>query len=153
MLFGGGYLLYRKMYKLGSIITAIQTALTVFYLYLSYYINTNNAYDKLFEASTMVDPNAFMHHLSELPSKEFYFYFLAGIISVITLAFDIVIGACANRMYYKHCLKEINKIKAETAEPSKVSETLVKKGGVNIPLALSLWFTYIVISYIPQFFA
>ena len=153
MIFGGGYLLYRKMYKLGTIITAIQTALTILYLYLNYYISTSNVYDKLFEASTTVDLNAFMHHLAELPDKEFYFYFLAGMISVITLAFDIVIGACANRMYYKHCLKEINKVKTETQEPAKVGETLVKRGGVNTPLALSLWFTYIVISYLPQFFS
>lgn len=153
MLFGGGYLLYRKMYKIGAIITAIQTALTIAYLYLNYYIASNNAYDKLFEATANNDYNAFLHHYAELPQKDLYFILLFVFISFATLVLDIAIGFCANRMYYKHCIKEITKIKTETTEPSKVSETLVKKGGVNIPLALSLWFTYIIISYLPQFFS
>lgn len=153
MFFGGGYLLYRKMYKIGAIITAIQTALTVLYMYLNYYIATNNAYDKLIEATAQNDYTAFLHHYAELPQKDLYFLLLFMLIAFVTLALDIVIGACANRMYYKHCLKQINKIKIEATEPTTVSETLVKKGGVNTPLALSLWFTYIVISYLPQFFS
>ncbi|MBQ8056912.1 MAG: DUF2628 domain-containing protein [Ruminococcus sp.] len=153
MFFGGGYLLFRKMYKVGAIITAIQTALTIIYLYLNYYIASNNAYDKLFEASSQNDYNAFLLYYSELSDKDLYFILLFMMIAFITLVLDIVIGACANRMYYNHCRKEIAKIKSEAIEPAKVGETLSKKGGVNAPLALSLWFTYIVISYLPQFFS
>ena len=153
MIFGGGYLLYRKMYKIGTFITAIQASITILYMYLNYYIASSNVYDKLLEASAQSDYNAFLLYYSELPAKEIYFLVLFMLLAFVSLVFNIVIGACANRMYYNHCKKEIIKIKREAQEPSKISETLIKKGGVNIPLALSLWFTYIVISYLPQFFS
>lgn len=153
MFFGGGYLLFRKMYKVGTIITAIQTVLTVLYLYLNYYIVSNNAYDKLFEASSQNDYAAFLTYYSQMTDKDLSIILIFMLIAFATLVLDIVIGMCANRMYYNHCKKEITKIKSEAKEPTKVGETLSKKGGVNAPLALSLWFTYIVISYLPQFFS
>lgn len=153
MFFGGGYLLFRKMYKVGTIITAIQAAMTILYLYLNYYIVSSPAFSKLFEAQSQNDYNAFLLYYSQLPDKESAFLILFTMLAFITFAFDIVIGACANRMYYNHCKKEIIKTKREVQDTSKVGEAISKKGGVNAPLALSLLFTYFVISYLPQFFS
>ncbi len=152
MIFGGGYLLYRKMYKLGAIITAIQAAMTILYLYLNYYIANNHAFDKIFDAYTNNDYNAFLSSYAQLSDKELYLLLLFTMIAIVTLIFDVVIGACANRLYYKHCKKEILKIKRETKDADKVGEILQKKGGVNTALAFSLLFTYFMLSYIPQFF-
>ncbi len=152
MLFGGGYLLFRKMYKIGSIVTAIQTAMIILYFYLDYYIATSSAYKKIFEALSQNDYNAYALYLSELSGNELLMILLFAMLAFTILIMGIVIGCCANRMYYKHCKKQIIKIKHDVENPQKTSETLSKKGGVNLPLGISLWITYIIISYMPIFF-
>ncbi len=152
MFFGGGYLLFRKMYKIGTIITAIQAAMTILYFYLNYYILSDNAYDKLFESASTYDTNATALYLSELSTQHQLILLVFLALSFMMLIMGFVIGACANRMYYMHCKKQINKIKDETTDASKISENIAKKGGVNIALALSLWITYIILSYLPAFF-
>ncbi len=152
MFFGGGYLLFRKMYKVGGIITAIQTAMTILYFYLDYYIVSSNAYDKLLEASTNNDYNATMLYLSQLPQNELLMLFLFMMLVFVLFIMSVVIGGCANRMYYNHCKKQILKIKNCNDDPKKHSELFTRKGGVNIPLAISLWVSYLVLSYLPVFF-
>ncbi|MBE6823787.1 MAG: DUF2628 domain-containing protein [Ruminococcaceae bacterium] len=152
MFFSGGYLLFRKMYKIGAFITAIQAAMIILDLYLSYFINSSSVYSKFFEALYSYDSNAAMLHLSQLPQKELSMLGLYYAISALMLIMSIVIGACANRMYFNHCKKQIIKIKNETDDPTKLDEALRKKGSVNFPLAISLWITYLVISYLPLLF-
>ncbi|MBQ7133223.1 MAG: DUF2628 domain-containing protein [Ruminococcus sp.] len=152
MFFGGGYLLFRKMYKVGGIITAIQAAMTILYFYLDYYIISNNAYDKLLEASTKNDYNATMLYLSQLPQTELLMLFLFMMLVFMLFIMSVVIGGCANRMYYNHTKKQILKIKTSDDDTKNRSELFTKKGGVNIPLAISLWVSYLVLSYLPVFF-
>ncbi len=152
MFFSGGYLLFRKMYKIGSFITAIQAAMIILDIYLSYYITTSSAFSKFFEAVYSYDTNAAMLHMSNLQGKDLYMLLLYYAISALMLIMSVVIGACANRMYFAHCKKQINIIKKETDDKKKRDELLQKKGGVNLPLAISLWLTYIIVSYLPVFF-
>ncbi len=152
MFFGGGYLLFRKMYKIGSIITAIQAAMMILYFYLDYYIISNNAYDKLIEASTKNDYNATMLYFSQLPQTELLMLFLFAMLMFTLFIMSIVIGGCANRMYYNHCKKQILKIKNNNDDPKNRSELFTKKGGVNLALAISLWVSYLILSYLPVFF-
>ncbi len=152
MFFSGGYLLFRKMYKIGAFITAIQAAMIILDLYLSYFINSNSAYSKFFEALYSYDSNAAMLHFTQLPQKELMMLVIYYAISTLMLIMSIIIGACANRMYFNHCKKQIVKIKNTTDDPTKLDETLRKKGSVNFPLAISLWVTYLVLSYLPLLF-
>lgn len=153
MLFGGGYLLFRKMYKIGSIITAIQTAMIILYFYLDYYIATSSTYKKLFDALSQSDYNAYALYLSQLQGNDLVIILLFALLAFMILIMGIVIGCCANRIYYNHCKKQIIKIKKDVDNPQKRSETLTKKGGVNLPLGISLWITYIILSYLPVFFS
>lgn len=153
MLFGGGYLLFRKMYKIGSIITAIQTAMIILYFYLDYYIASSNSYKKIFDALSKNDYNAYALYLSDLSGNELLIILLFAILAFMILIMGIVIGCCANRMYYKHCKKQITKIKHDVENPKECSEILTKKGGVNLLLGISLWVTYIILSYMPIFFS
>ena len=57
----------------------------------------------------------------------------------------IVIGLCFNRMYFKHCKKQIIRIKEEAKPGENPESTLQTKGGVNTALALSLMVTYLII--------
>lgn len=153
MFFSGGYLLFRKMYKVGGVITAIQAMMTILYFYLNYYITTSNSYDKLFDAVYAYDTNATALYLSQLSTHDVMMIFLYVGLAFMMFVMSIVIGACANRMYYAHCKKQILKIKSEVQNPQEVSDTLTKKGGVNIALGISLWITYIIISYLPIIFS
>lgn len=151
-IFGGGYLLYRKMYKLGAIITIIEAAIMIFTTYLAQYISTNAAFTKLYEAYASYDINATMMHFSNLSTYDTIIMYLYVLLSLGSLALSIVIGACANRMYFVHCKKNIKKIKNTIENPADVDSSLSKKGGVNVGLAISLWVSYIIISYLPYFF-
>ncbi len=152
MFFGGGYLLFRKMYKLGAIITSIQAAMMILYYYLTYYINSNNSYDKLLDALYEYDTNATTLYLSELSTQQLAIIFLYFAISVVMTVMGIVIGACANRLYFNHCKKQIIKIKAECETQAQCDSLYQKRGGVNMPLAISLWVSYVILSYMPAFF-
>lgn len=152
MFFGGGYLLYRKMYKIGSVITAIQAAMLILYYYLNYYINSTPVYDKLLKAMYEYDTNATALYMSELTTQQSGLLMLYFAIAVVMLIMGIVIGACANRMYFNHCKKQIVKIKSEANTQSDCDTMYQKRGGVNMPLAISLWITYIILSYMPTFF-
>ena len=63
----------------------------------------------------------------------------------------IVFGICFNRMYFKHCKKQIQKIKASAKEDENPETILQTKGGVNTALAISLMVTYLIILYLPTF--
>ncbi len=152
MFFGGGYLLYRKMYKIGSVITAIQAAMLILYYYLNYYITSSPVYDKLLKALYEYDTNATALYMSELSAEQYSMLMLYFAIAVVMLIMGIVIGACANRMYFNHCKKQIVKIKSEAKTQSECDTLYQKRGGVNMPLAISLWITYIILSYMPSFF-
>ncbi len=152
MFFGGGYLLYRKMYKIGSIITAIQAAMLILYYYLNYYINSSPVYDKLLKAMYEYDTNATALYMSELTAQQNGILMIYFAIAIVMLIMSVVIGACANRMYFNHCKKQIVKIKSEANTQSDCDTLYQKRGGVNMPLAISLWITYIILSYMPSFF-
>lgn len=152
MFFGGGYLLFRKMYKVGSIITAIQGAMLILYYYLNYYISQSNVYDKFLESLYSYDTNATMVYMAELSTTQFAIILMYFAIAVMLFLMGIVIGACANRLYYNHCKKQICKIKNQTENGTERDNMIEKKGGVNTPLAFSLWITYFILSYLPMFF-
>ncbi len=151
-IFSGGYLLYRKMYKLGAIITAIEAVIMMVTAYLNSYINNTPAFTKVFEAYASYDLNAVMSSLSTLSTYDVFVFYLDSFLSILTIVISVLLGIFANRVYFKHCKKQINKIKSSSENPMDIDATLKQKGGVNTALALSLWFSYIVISYLPRFF-
>ncbi len=151
-IFGGGYLLYRKMYKIGAIITTIQALIMIFETYLTQYIANNNAFTKMFEAYANYDLDATMMHFSNLSTYDSLIMLLYVFLSIGSLVLTIVIGACANRTYYKHCMKKISNIKSSVENPADIDSALTKSGGVNVGLAISLWVSYIILSYLPRFF-
>lgn len=151
-LFGGGYLLYRKMYKLGTIITIIQAIMMISINYLDYYILSSGAFERVFEASQSGDFNGAMNLIYQLDAFNQYMFIIYSVLLVLYLALKIVIGACANRMYFNHCKKQIKQIKANNTVGFDKDKEYVKKGGVNVPLAMSLLISEMIVSYLPSFF-
>ena len=151
-IFGGGYLLYRKMYKIGTIITVIEAMIMIASTYLAHFISTDPVFSQLISLYSAQDYNGVMSKLATFSSLETFVLFFYPFLSFLSLAISIAVGFLANRMYFNHCKREIVKIKKSVEKPEDVDIALKLKGGVNMGLALSLWISYIAISYLPRFF-
>ncbi len=148
-LFTGGYLLYRKQYLLGSVITALMLSINIInslifssdiYMEFVNRVYTDGTYASAFE------------YLSQLSYSQSVILMLPGIFLIIKIAVAIVLGCIENRLYFKHCIKKVSKIKSECKDNQTVAEKLQIEGGVNYPLAISIFVTYMIIDYLPMFF-
>ncbi len=152
-LFGGGYLLYRKMYKLGGFLTFLMFFGYIAYYYLAYHTPlyqelTNLNY--LLADSGISTTQVTMDWFYGLDSNIQMLMVAASLSSIAQLVIQIVTGLCANKWYYKHCKKQIIKIKNTRTTDTKV--TIETKGGVNTPLAISMFVVYIIVYYAPYLF-
>lgn len=153
-IFTGGYLLYRKMYKLGAIFASIQLLLLIVESYITI------AYSSLFtdfvsvyaNSGNMADlVNGFYQYMGGLSAAQILMLYLPTLIDIIRIVLMVVMGVCTNRMYMKHCIRQINLIKQNAAVGENPEATLQTKGGVNTALAVSLLVAYLVILYLPNF--
>ena len=144
-LFPGGYMLYRKMYKLGAMFTALHFALEIFEMYLYFYIVQS---DILQNTNALLSS---MFSLSESSVASLSILYVYEMVIGAILAMRIVIGFCFNRMYYKHCKKQILSIKQNPQDGENPETLLQTKGGVNMPLAISSYTAYMIILYLPSF--
>lgn len=152
-IFTGGYLLYRKMYKLGALFAGIQLALLIIesYITIAYselFSGFLNVYTQSFTSGNLVGD--FYQYMQSLSVTEIMILYLPTLIDGIRIAMMIVFGICFNRMYFKHCKKQIKKIKDNAKDGENPETILQTKGGVNTPLAISLMITYIIILYLPS---
>ena len=146
-IFSGGYLLYRKMYKLGAILFALEVALyaAMMYVVIAYsdlYTQFSTAYFNGTDAGA-----AFLANLN--PADAFKLY-VPAIVYAILIGIMIFTGANFNRWYMKHCKTEIIKIKQNASEGENPETLLQTRGGVNMPLAISLLITAMLIRYLPS---
>ena len=151
-LFTGGYMLYRKMYKLGALFAGLQLAMLIVESYITI------AYSSLFDEFLSVYSNAmsttdmassFIQFLQSCSLPEILVLYLPTLLEFARIAMMIVIGICFNRMYFKHCKKQIIDIKQSAGDGENPETMLQTKGGVNTALAISLLVAYIIIVYLP----
>lgn len=154
LLFGGGYLLYRKQYVLGSIITAVMAICLLFSTYVNYTV-LQNVYTEISESSIQISSytQLFNSILDTVMNSDLYTIIMvssAAVCSIIYYGLHLLCGFIANRCYYKHCCKEIKKIKEEAPSGTEADKALQTKGGVNTSLALSLLVVAMIIEFLPQ---
>lgn len=152
-LFTGGYLLYRKMYKLGAIFAGLQLAMLLVETYItiaysSLFTDFIGVYTDALSSGNLV--SSFYDYLQGLSAIEILILYLPTLIDMARIAMMIVFGICFNRMYFKHCKKQIVSIKASAKDGENPETTLQTKGGVNTPLAISLMITYMILLYLPN---
>ena len=150
--FTGGYMLYRKMYKLGALFASVQLALLIIesyvtIVYASLFTDFMNIYTSATNTSQLV--NGFYQYMSGLSATDILVLYLPTLIDVIRIAMMIVFGICFNRMYMNHCKKQIIAIKQNAGEDENPEAVLQTKGGVNTALAVSLLVAYIIVVYLP----
>ena len=158
--FSGGWLLYRKQYKSGVILTVIMALLLIgsscVNMFYSYDILQQMAGKAGLEAATgfaffSTDMNAFIAQFNALDGLQKFLLVLPTVLSIVQLILMIIVGIKGNKMYYKHCVQSIRKIKADASGEAEYADRLQKEGGVNPKLALFLLFCYLLITYLPLF--
>ena len=154
LLFGGGYLLYRKQYKLGSLITAIMLACYMFFTYGNYTVISQVLTD-IVNSHSNINPTQiyplFMDAVGKLDTGDYLIVIFSFVCLLIYYALHLVCGFIANRCYYKHCCKQVKKIKSQSSSETAADNELQTKGGVNTALAFSLIVVMLILDYAPVF--
>ena len=158
-LFAGGWMLYRKMYKLGTILTVIVLAINIaanilannfFYPILDEYLNqiSNTAV-----GSAMTIPNiTFYDVLLQHSSSEIFLCLLPVLLGLVQLGIMFFCGIMGNKFYCDHCLRKVRELKDLHLNDAEYTAQLQEKGGVNMALAVCLLVCNMLMTYIPMFF-
>ena len=159
-LFPGAWMLYRKLYKIGSIVTAVMFGLYIasawisqrllLPIYQSLFLQTGISGDTLTPSNAQIEK--LMELISALPGYQLFLITVPYLIFLVQFALMLVFGFSGNRMYLKHCLSRIAGIHRETDRPAEAAVRLQEEGGVNVSLAVCLGICYLILSYIPSIF-
>lgn len=155
-LFSGGWMLYRKQYKLGAILTFIMVALSLGSTYISTFWVMPFMQPLMQQVGITGDAMATTEQISQLyalllqqPNSNIVLLSIPSIILIIQFVIMLVVGANGNRWYLKHCVSKISKIREETQMPAEMAVRLQEQGGVNAALAICLLICFMIIMYIP----
>lgn len=153
----GGWMLYRKQYKLGAILTAVMAGIYFLSLYCSY--ASEDILLRLMsqvgiDLDTMMPSSAQLMQLGSLlaqqPAWELILIFLPRVLNVVQLVIMIITGIKANKIYGKFCTRKIKTIDTNFPEPADREMQLRTQGGVNTPLAVGLMIAYMLAVYLPR---
>ncbi|WP_164919066.1 MULTISPECIES: RING finger protein [Acutalibacteraceae] len=159
-LFPGAWMLYRKLYKAGSIVTAVMFGLYIASAWVTehflnpiiqfLFLQTGITGDTLTPSNEQIEK--LMELIEKLPSYQVTLMAVPALIFLTQLILMLVFGFSANRMYLKHCIGKITAIRKETTRPSDNAVRMQEEGGVNLSLAICLGICYFILSYIPSIF-
>ncbi len=145
-IFSGAFFLYRKMYALGIILTLLMIGLTVGSAYLLVTPPWSNTYREIQEvASSMsIFSSSTADSASLLSGDKMLMAFVLSTLMLAPWAVMTVCGFTANRIYYKHCTKQVKKLKQNTAG-SELNKALEENGGVNLAVGIAAFATLMII--------
>lgn len=146
----GIYFLYRKMYALGILFSVLTFSSTIASGYIRTLPAWQNIYNNLLQAQKTGQIVSFTNNFG-LSTEDFLLFISPLIANVISMAVMVICGLIANKCYYNHSIKKIKKIKS-TTDKELLTEALETKGGVNLPLAISIVVALIIANYLPIFF-
>jgi hypothetical protein len=147
-LFTGGYMLYRKMYKLGAVVAVIQFALYLLSVFIE--LRFASVYQNFVAQNANGSYLSIQDYFAGVPADQMLILLLPFIIFVLQMTMMIVVGLTFNRLYMKHCKEQIVRIKQSCTESENPETVLQTKGGVNMPLGVSLMITAMIINYLPS---
>ena len=132
----GAFFIYRKMYVLGIILSLLMIGITVGSTCITM-------------ANTWMYDMSYTDLLNGLTSNSLGFEKTAAVfasagLNLLRVGIMVFSGLFANKLYYRHCTKQINRIKSEHKE-GDLNKTLESKGGVNLAMAISFFASYAVI--------
>nr|WP_319488530.1 RING finger protein [uncultured Caproiciproducens sp.] len=157
-LFSGGWMLYRKQYKTGSVITAIMSVMYLISTYVSVHFSMP-LFESLLQqqgiaADTVSPTYSQLLQVSELiaqqPVQQILLFCVPTFIAIIQIIIMLIVGFNGNKWYLKHCISKIEQIHQETPEATRAAIRLQEQGGVNTSLAICLLICYMIVIYLPQ---
>lgn len=153
-LFSGGWLLYRKMYKLGTFITILLALMMISQLYIeTFYHNLlTNLLTATEGGNYLSQVETIKNSYMSLGLEDKLIFTLYTLSSVGQIALRIICAICGNRWYYNHSIKTISKIKRNSGTKEEAEQAIQSKGGVNHPLAICLIVSYAILSFLPYIF-
>ena len=138
--------IYRKMYVTGIclfLFTFISSLITI-YLFPT-------AIDLINQLGANPSQELIYEFAQTLSTEEMVALFLPGLLNIINMIIMFVSGFIGNRTYYKHCKKQIKKIKSEEKATTKIKEKLNSVGGTNYKLTLGFGICLLIISVAQNF--
>lgn len=150
-LFSGAWMLYRKQYKYGIVVTVLMFLLYLLYLAATVFVATPALLELMQQAGIDVSAgigmgltNEQLLVISQLITEDPSLYLelcLPMICLLLMLALMIFVGVRGNKMYMRHCIVTVRKVKAAdlAIEPNM---TLDQKGGVNTSVAVCMFVCY-----------
>ncbi len=144
-------MLYRKQYKYGIVVTALMFLLYLLYLAASVFVATPALLGLMQQAGIDVSAglstgltNEQLLVISQLITEEPSLYLelcLPMMCLLLMLALMIFIGVRGNKMYMRHCIVTVRRVKSAdlSIEPNM---TLDQKGGVNTSVAVCMFVCY-----------
>lgn len=157
-LFSGAWMLYRKQYKFGSIITALMFALYIGYMFLTYFVADPVLTALMAQVGADITSSAALTQEQLLAMSQLLaddpMMFLQVLLPLLCLfgmlVVMIVVGIRGNKMYMKHCVRTIRTIK-ESPQSTDPGIALEAKGGVNVPVTVCLFVCYMIVMYLPVY--
>ena len=159
--FTGGWFLYRKQYKIGAIISLLVFALIMSSLFIS--INFGEQINQIYQgAISAVGTNSYSmyfttqqraamdEYVKSLTSQQMLLIITPFLLQIANWAIMIFCGIMGNKMYMKHVVKKIKKLKQESDLQAVYEEKLSQHGGVNISIALCMAFCYMIVRLLPN---
>jgi len=160
LIFSGGWLLYRKQYTAGIIVTVITTLMSI----LSTLSLSLGAMPIMVEMFTNcgIDPSSvslsYEQQLLIASELQKYPQFLAySWLAILPLVINgiiaIVLGFCGNRLYYKHTIKTVRKVRQIYTDPTSdgYKMELTRRGNLNPKIILLIFVLHSILNYLPYF--
>lgn len=158
-LFGGAWMLYRKMYTKGAVFAILQFGLYLAYIFTSMFVSAPTLaqilqslgidYTQGLSLNT-AELLAVYEILAQNPAL--YLKIASSLIClVLLLILMIYSGITSNKAYMKHSIHTIKLIKKEDAGHGDISLALEEKGGVNLGIAVCMLVCYMIINSLPTF--
>lgn len=159
-LFPGLWMLYRKQYKAGALLSFLMGAMLFFYLYVWQYFSYP-IYLRLLAQIGVSDVGAALTNaqrmqmanlLASLPNQQMLLFMVPFFILLARLVVRLIIGFLANRVYMKYCLGKVHSIHQTCASSAEADIHYQEEGGVNAVLAtgLGLCFLFLYFVIFPQ---
>ena len=137
------------MYGLGVLFSALVLGSMVG----SAYISSLPAWKSIYTGIVQAQQSGQVLSLSNsfgLSPTEFLLFLSPLLANAVSLIVMVISGLIANKCYYNHSVKKIKMIKS-TTNKELLNEALETKGGVNLPIAVSVAFAFLVVNYLPMF--
>ena len=158
----GPWMLYRKQYKFGTIVTVLLFTLYLASNLLSIFVSQPLYLEMLTKIGVDINSNtavtmAEMQELTKLLMENpmDYLKFASSTLCLLgMLIIMIIVGIRGNKMYMKHCIRTIKEIQDEHSSSdakTDINTEIESRAGVNVAIGVCMFVCYLIMSNLMLF--